>query len=340
MEAIKSIINNFFNSIILFQEYFRTIDYIGYINSVLRYIPIILIIVGLILVMIAIKMNAIKKRTLKKNRGLNLNLELFSIAIRENKLTSILIGSLSDSLCYSNGLKPYINDILTVLIEIAYFIIGISAYEYSSKFSPIWYTKVVNFATSFLLPLVIYSVIQSFMTNKVLKQLPAALKEIAAAYRSCLRVVESIRMAIPYMPKEIQKEFIRAYDYFKSDKTFDDGLLYLQRRIKDPYIVLLCKILELGKTKNNDIADRLDFISVDIQDKMLEKADRRRDSIFIRMFYIAILMAVPFAMDFIAFLSQDAYEYYFTLEGSFLLTAILVAIIVGYTMQYIFEKTT
>ncbi len=310
-----------------------------YINYFLKNIYLFLIILSLLIILLAFKIEKISKKVKLKTISSKNKRHRFSEIIRKFKITNLLIGKLGENISFITKLSLEISDILAVFVWIIYLWCVKATYCFSQDFYILWYLKLINLINSMLIPIIIFNVFKDFYTNKLYKQLPIAFSEISSAYRSKLRLKEAIEEAIIYMPQEVKKEFERFYNYIQSDMTFKEGLNYLKNKISYSYIKTFCAILEISRNKNSDISKQLDNLSILIRTAEYSREKAHKKMIFFRILSLIFIIAIPFIMRFCRIFDIEAYDFYYTLEGSILLSVtLLIALIVHLVISFL-EKS-
>ena len=310
----------------------------SYINYFFKYIYLFVGFLALISAFLAVKTEKISKQVKLKPFYVKKKKDKFSSIIRRYKFTNLLIGNLGNRISLITKLSQEISDFLAVLVWIAYFLCVRCIYCFSEDFYILWYLKLVNLINSMLIPIIIFNIFTELYTNKLYKQLPTAFCEISSAYRSKMRLKEAIEEAILYMPYEIRKEFERFYNYIQSDMTFDEGLNYLKNKIPYYYTKTFCAILEIGREKNSDISKQLDNLSVLVRTASYNREKSHKKMIFFKILSLGFIIAIPFVMRFCRIFDIEAYNFYYTLEGSILLSVTLLAALLVHLVISLLEK--
>ena len=310
------------------------------INTILRYIYLLPIILaaGLIFLFFRVGKNKDRIRYRHKDKK-KIDVNKVSEKLRKNIITRFLIGNMGDSISFTTGMNVVIADLLAVCLIILYIISSSVIYKSLNQYALLWYNKAINLLTAILIPSVIYNMIKSFSQNKLYAQLPVAFAEVSSAYRSVYKIKEAIEISIPYMPKEIRTEFQKFYNFVQSAQGFDEGLNYLRKRIANPYIKLFCAILEIGQNKNSDISKQLDNLSILIRNAAYNKEKSRNKMIFYKMLSLGLILAIPFVIKISDFIVEGSYSYFYTIEGSLLISITLLVGLGVYTIVHILENS-
>lgn len=309
------------------------------LNITLRYVYTIPIMLAVILICLYFRVgkntNKIKYRHKDKKK---IDINKISEKIRKNAITRLLIGNMGDSISFVTGIHIVIADLLAICLIIIYVVSSLIIYKSLNKYALLWYNKAINLLTAILVPSIAYSTIKSFSQSKLYAQLPVAFAEVSSAYRSVYKIKEAIEISIPYMPKEIRTEFRKFYNFIQSAQGFEEGLNYLRKRIANPYIKLFCTILEIGQEKNSDISKQLDNLSILIRNAAYNKEKSRNKMIFYKMLTLLSILVIPSVTKISDAIVEGTYSYFYTFEGSMLVSITLLAALSVYTILNILEN--
>jgi len=311
-------------------------------NLILRYIYIPIFVIAFILLTISFFIG--KKRSIKnlgKTNKMNYSYELYNnflVFIQKQPLLNILIGINAKKIAFATGLNLLFCYLISFILDILYIFLSLTTYLLLKEYFILWYTKLLHFISALLMPAIVFSFVDTFLTTNLYKQLPKAIAEIASAYRTHRKIKEAINAALPFMDKNIQKEFRRFSIYINSSMTFDEGINFLKTRIPNEYIMMLCSILEVGNSKKSDISDQLDELSIRMRNASFNKEASRRKILFIRAGIFLMICLLPAALRYPKLFEIDAESFYYTLQGNQLLSCYILFALLAYFIVYWLEK--
>lgn len=310
-------------------------DLINWILSKLHWIALLW---GCFLIFLGVRGTRKRRIQLRRRRRL-FSAKGISSLLRKNKMITFFINYISDTLGFFNTYSIEVNDVIALFIYIVYLVVVYFIIQYTNQFAFLWYTKVLNIGIAFFLPFVLINTFKGIMLNQLTKEVPDAFLEIMSAYNSMMRIRKAIPEAIKYMPTNIRREFIRFNRYIQSEITYNDGLEYFKKRMRNRYITIFCGILKASHLKNSDISKQLEYLAMETRGKNYLSEKATRQLVWFRVFTILWLLSIPAIMNFISRISKEAYGYYFTVEGGIIFTAAIASCVFSYCVIYIMEKS-
>ncbi len=184
---------------------------------------------------------------------------------------------------------------ITIMIIMSYFFYVIFISYVIIDTFPVWYLSVVCIVIALVSPFIVLNYMNTKKRLNAIKQLPAALDELAMAFNNKPTLIENLYTSSESMPKEIGQEFRRLAQLLKTTNT-EEAISQFVERNDSEWTKILAVILKNYIKRGGNISGQLDYLNDNMSYYFLFKTKVKNAMLFPKLVLVLLFFSTLYTM--------------------------------------------